>query len=189
MDLEWGSIEVESLRPRRFGEITITVIPTEHVADDGSVVLSSRVTVADERGDFAGFDSPVDTGLCGADLFTSVDDIGYGTPRGDVFDARLTCSVGESNHRRNIAHTVIAVDPETRTATLLTHAEAPSWVVADESQDIRKLRFFIEANTLAVYEERSAWCDADALFEAHGIRERGCKVRPRTLKLKQRIEL
>lgn len=188
-DLEWGYIEPEDLQPRAFDEIRITVTPFETEASDGSLALVSKVTVADVQGTIATFEHPVDTGFCGAEVSTHVEVVATRTLSETIFDAQVTCSVGESHPRWNTGHTVFHVDADRRSATLLVHAEAGSWVVLEESQDVRELDFFLEADTLAMYEERSVWCDADVVFDAHGVRERDCKVSARTLTLKQRIAL
>lgn len=188
-DLEWGFIEAEDLRPRAFGELRITVAPFELEASDGSLALLSRVSIADPDGTFATFEHPVDTGFCGSELTTNVEVIGVRSHARTLFDAQVTCSVGESHPRWNTSHTVFEVREHDRTATLLTAVQAGSWIVVEESQDVRDLRFFLEAGTLAVYEERSAWCDAEAVFAAHGVRERGCNLSARTLTLEQRIAL
>lgn len=188
-DLEWGYIEPEDLQPRAFDEIRITITPFETDASDGSLALISKVTVADALGTIASFEHPVDTGFCGAEVSTAVEVVGRRTLAETIFDAQVTCSVGESHPRWNTGHTVFHVDADRRTAALLVHAEAGSWVVVEESQDVRELNFFLEADTIAMYEERSAWCDADVIFDAHGVRERDCKVSARTLTLKQRIAL
>lgn len=188
-DLEWGFIEPEDVAPRAFDDLTITISPFETDAADGSLALIARVTVADPQGPLATFEHPVDTGFCGSEVSTAVETVGHRSLSETIFDAQVTCSVGESHPRWNTSHTVFLVDEDARTATLLVFVEAGSWVVVEESQDVRDHRFFLEADTLAVYQERSAWCDAEAVFAAQGVRERGCKVSARTLGLKQRIAL
>ncbi|MCR9159845.1 MAG: hypothetical protein ACE37F_05810 [Nannocystaceae bacterium] len=188
-DLEWGIIEPEDLQPRSFDGVSVTVSPYEGERADGSLDLIAQVTVADAVGTLATFEHPVDTGLCGSEVSTNVEVVGLRTASQTLFDAQVTCGVGESHPRWNTSHTVFRVDEVERTATLLVYAQAGSWVVLEESQDVRTLRFFLEADTLAMYEERSAWCDPQAAFEAHGLREPDCRVKPRTLKLRRRIPL
>ncbi len=184
VDLPWGFIERQDLRPHDVDGVFATV---SAVAGDETEEpsLDMRVQVADAQGHLAVFRERMDDLDCGGTFTTSARFVGH--LDGVVLEVRLECTVGVESHRWRTGHMFVLVDDEARTAALLYAGSSGAHEKIDVYASGSFLRASIEGSTLAIYEETESWCDAKAWRAMSDERNPKCRFRPRTLKLKKRI--
>lgn len=184
LDLPWGFIEPQDLRPHQVDGVFATV---SAVAGDETEEppLDMQVQVADAQGHLAVFRKRMDDLDCGGTFTTSARFVGH--LDGIVLEVRLECTVGVESHRWRAGHMFVHVDEDARAAALLYAGTSNAHEKIEVYASGSFVRANIEGTTLAIYEETESWCDAKAWRAMSGERNPKCRFRPRTLKLKKRI--
>jgi hypothetical protein len=105
----------------------------------------------------------------------------------ELFDASVTCVIGESVVRVNTEHTVVATRERHPGLEVLYEGSSQYTNHEGLAVSLDKREFYVEAGNLAVYRHTVEWCDEEGMQSAmlHGC----VRSRPRKLTLLERVSI